>query len=89
MDSDNNAVNETLAPATRFFSVGAELLTEVQRVIGASRVRSLRIKLGSRVVKEIPIAPLTAAATVILVLLAVVVSKVSIEVEHEPATKPA
>lgn len=75
----------TLAPATNFFTLGADLLGEVQRIIGSDRVRALRIKLGSRVVKEIPIAPLTAVATVALVLLAVVVSTMSIEVEHEPA----
>lgn len=75
----------TLAPATNFFTLGADLLGEVQRIIGSDRVRSLRIKMGNRVVKEIPIAPLTAVATVALVLLAVVVSTMSIEVEHEPA----
>ena len=74
----------TLAPAY-LFSLGAELLGEVQRIIGTDKVRSLRIKLGNRVVKEFPIAPLTAVATVALVLLAVVVSTMSIEVEHEPA----
>jgi len=96
MQNDSAAANESevrpsdaLAPATSFFTVGAELLGEVQRLIGTNRVRCLRIKLGSRVVKEIPIRPLTAAATVILVLLAVVVSTMSIEVEHEPVSYPA
>ena len=89
MEKDTAAASETLAPATSFFSVGAELLGEVQRIIGTNRVRCLRVKLGSRVVKEIPVRPLTAVATVVLVLLAVVVSTMSIEVEHEPATTPA
>lgn len=89
MENNANAVGESLAPATSFFAVGAELLGEVQRIIGTNRVRSLRVKLGSRVVKEIPIGPLTAVATVVLVLLAVVVSNMSIEVEHEPASSPA
>lgn len=82
---NNPDLGPTLAPATNFFTLGADLLGEVQRIIGSDRVRALRIKLGSRVVKEIPIAPLTAVATVALVLLAVVVSTMSIEVEHEPA----
>jgi len=101
MDNDTAAATESsaragesrpsdaLAPATSFFSVGAELLGEVQRLLGTNRVRCLRVKLGSRVVKEIPIGPLTAAATVLLVLLAVVVSTMSIEVEHEPVSSPA
>jgi hypothetical protein len=89
MESDSTTVSETLAPATSFFAVGAELLGEVQRIIGAKRVRSLRIKLGSRVVKEIPVGALTAIATVVLVLFAVVVSTITIEVEHEPASSPA
>ncbi len=74
-----------LTPATNFFTLGSDLLGEVQRIIGTDRVRALRIKLGSRVIKEVPVAPLTAAATVGLVLLAVIISTMSIEVEHEPA----
>ena len=89
MEENTNATGDKLAPATSFFTVGAELLGEVQRIIGTNRVRSLRVKLGNRVIKEIPIGPLTAVATVVLVLLAGVVSTISIEVEHEPASTPA
>jgi hypothetical protein len=81
--SNKPEIGATLAPAY-LFSLGAELLGEVQRIIGTDKVRSLRIKLGGRVVKEIPVAPLTAFATLGLVLLAVLVSTMSIEVEHEP-----
>jgi len=80
---------DALVPAANLFTVGAELLSEVQRIIGTNRVRCIRVKLGSRVVKEIPIRPLTAVATVLLVLAAVVVSTMSIEVEHEPVSSPA
>ena len=72
-------------PAANLFSLGVDLFGEVQRVIGNDRVRALRVKFGNRVVKEIPVAPLTTFATIALVLLAVVVSTLSIEVEHEPA----
>jgi hypothetical protein len=89
MESQNTPVSNALAPATNFFALGAELLGEVQKIIGDNRVRTLRLKLGGRVVKEIQIAPLTAAATVALVLLAVVVTTMTIEVEHEPASSPA
>jgi len=88
-ENTSTSGSDKLAPATSFFTVGAELLGEVQRLIGTNRVRSLRVKLGNRVIKEIPIGPLTAVATVVLVLLAVVVSTISIEVEHEPASNPA
>ena len=81
----NSEISTTLAPATNFFRLGADLLGEVQRIIGTNRVRGIRVKLGSRVVKEVPIGPLSAVATVALVLLAVIVSTMSIEVEHEPA----
>ena len=75
-----------LAPTSHLFSLGVELFGEVQRIIGTDRVRALRVKLGNRVVKEIPVAPLTAFATLGLVLIAVVISTMSIEVEHEPAS---
>lgn len=77
--------NTALAPATHLFSLGVELFGEVQRIIGTDRVRALRVKMGNRVIKEIPVAPLTAFATLGVVLLAVIVSTMSIEVEHEPA----
>jgi len=85
MQSDATPIGATLAPASNFFSLGADLLTQVQKIIGTNRVRSLRIKFGDRTVKEIPVGPLTAVATVGLVLLAVVISTLSVEVEHEPA----
>lgn len=74
----------TTLASGHLFSLGAELLSEVQRIIGASKVRTLRVKLGDRVIKEIPVAPMTAFATLGLVLVAVIVSTMSIEVEHEP-----
>ena len=71
-------------PATNLFSLGVDLFGEVQRVIGSNRVRGLRIKFGNRLIKEVPVAPLSTVATIALVLLAVVISTLSIEVEHEP-----
>lgn len=72
-------------PAANLFSVGVDLVGEVQRVIGSDRVRSLRVKFGNRVIKEIPVAPLTTFATIALVLLAVVISTLTVEIEHEPS----
>ena len=86
MRGESTPVSPKLAPATDLFVLGADLFGEVQRIIGTSRVRALRIKLGKRTLKEVPVAPLTALTTVLLVAIAVVVSNMSIEVEHEPTT---
>jgi hypothetical protein len=89
MEGDSAPASDKLGPATNLFGLGAELLGEVQKIIGTNRVRSLRVKLGDRVIKELPIGPVTAVATVIIVLLAVIVSSISVEVEHEPANTAA
>lgn len=89
MNPDTTPSGNSLTPAANFFALGAELLGEVQRMVGTNRVRSLRVKLGTRVIKEIPVNTTTAVATVALVLIAVIVSTMSIEVEHEPASSPA
>lgn len=75
------------SPDASLFTIGADLFGQVQKVVGKDQVRGLRIKLGSRVIREVPIGALSAAATIGLVLLAVVVSTLSIEVEHEPASR--
>jgi len=71
-------------PAASLFSLGVDLFGQVQRITGTSKVRALRLKLGSHVIKEIPVSPLTTVATMALVLLAVIVSTMTIEVDHEP-----
>ncbi len=76
-------------PSSNLFSVGVDLFGEVQRVLGSAGVRGLRIKFGNRLIKEIPVAPLSTAATVAIVLIAVIVSTLSIEIDHEPAVNPA
>lgn len=76
-------------PNSNLFSVGVDLFGEVQRVIGSNSVRGLRIKFGNHLIKEIPIAPLSAVATVAIVLIAIIISTLSIEIDHEPTTSPA
>ena len=75
--------------SSNLFSVGVDLFGEVQRVIGSNTVRGLRIKFGNRLITEIPIAPLSTVATDAIVLLAVVISTLSIEIDHEPTVNPA
>jgi hypothetical protein len=89
MEGESTPISDKLVPATNLFGLGAELLSEVQKIIGTNKVRSLRLKLGDRVIKELPVGPLTAVATILLVLIAVIVSSVSVEVEHEPASTAA
>lgn len=73
------------APALNLFSLGADLLGEVQRhSSGNSRVRALRLKLGNRTIKEFPVGQMTAIATIGLVLVAVLVSTLTVEVDHAP-----
>ena len=72
-------------PAANLFSLAMELFGQVQRITGSSKVRALRLKLGNHVLTEIPVSPLTTAATLALVALAVIVSTLTIEVDHEPA----
>ncbi len=84
-----SSASETLSPATNFFSLGADLLGEVQKIVGQSRVKALRFNLGGRMIKEIPINPATAAATVVLVILAVIISNLRVEVVKEPLDSAA
>ncbi len=76
-------------PSGNLFSIGVDLFGEVQRVIGSNSVRGLRVKFGNRLIKEIPIAPLSTIATIAIVLLAIIVSTLSIEIDHEPIVNPA
>jgi hypothetical protein len=93
MSDSTSSGNTTSAvtPAANFFSLGSELLNEVQHHLGDSKVKALRLTLGHRVIKEIPISPVTAVATVALVIVAIIVSNLKIEVVKEPLqeTSPA
>jgi hypothetical protein len=75
--------SESHPPATSLFSLGAELLSEVQHLIGNSRIKALRIKLGGRHLKDVPVNPATAIATVLLVIAAVIISNLRVEVVKE------
>jgi len=71
---------EVLEPAAHFFQLGSELLGEVQKIVGTTRVRAVRLSLGGRVLKDIKINPVTAIATVAVVVAAVVISNLKVEV---------
>ena len=71
---------ETFNTASKFFTIGAELIKEVQTQVGHSKVRSLRLTLGGRPIKDFPVSPATAIASIFLVVAAVVISNLRLEV---------
>jgi hypothetical protein len=75
--------SKALTPATSFFSLGADLLGEVQKIIGTSKVKALRLKIAGRHLKDVPVNPATAIATVLLVVAAVIITNLRIEVIKE------
>ena len=81
--SSKNSANSFSTAA--LLPLGLDLLGQVQRITNSDHVRALRIKLGGRVVKEIPVGSLSKLITVALVLVAVLVSTLTVEVEHEPS----
>jgi hypothetical protein len=75
---------DVLTPAANLFSLGSELLNEVQGTLGSSKVKALRLSFGDRTIREIPVSPLTAIATLALVIGAILVSNLKIEIVKEP-----
>jgi hypothetical protein len=63
-------------------TVGADLLDEVERLLRAGAIRKIRVRLGSRTLKEIPVS-LTAVGAVLIGVLAVLVTRFVIELERE------
>src|SRR5216684_99221 len=63
-------------------TVGADLLDEVERLLRAGAIKKVRVRLGNRTLKEIPVS-LTAVGAVLIGILAVLVSRFVIELERE------
>src|SRR2546423_3757459 len=63
-------------------TVGADLLDEVERLLRAGAIRKIRVRLGNRTLKEIPVS-LTAAGAVLIGVIAVLVTRFVIELERE------
>jgi hypothetical protein len=68
--------------AADLISVTADLLDEVQRLLEAGVIRKIRVKLGNRTLREIPVS-LTAVGALIIGLLAVLVTQFVIEIERD------
>ena len=78
------AIEKNPPPADRadFLGLVAEMTDEVQKLVEGGPIRRLRVKYGSRLVTETPVA-LTAAAALAVGFAAVLISKLIIEVDKE------
>jgi hypothetical protein len=74
--------NKTTSGAADIISITAELLDEVQRLLESGVIRKIRVKLGDRTLKEIPVT-LTAAGALVITVLAVLVTRFVIEIERD------
>jgi len=62
--------------------IAIDVLEDIQKVISSGRPKLLKVRLGDKVVAEVPVA-LTAAAAFAAGLAAVLLTKLAIEIEHE------
>jgi predicted NBD/HSP70 family sugar kinase len=63
-------------------TVSADLLDQVERLLRAGAIKKIRVRLGNRTLKEIPVS-LTAVGAVLIGVLAVLVTQFVIELERE------
>ena len=75
--SSSAATNARMEQAV---GIGADVLDQVQDVLKGGRIRAIRIKLGSRTLREIPVEA-AAFTAILLAAAAVVVSQLRIEIE--------
>lgn len=65
-------------------AAGMAFLDELKKVATNSEFRRVRIKFGSKVIKEFSVSPQSALAALALAVLAVAVTKLAIEIERAP-----
>jgi hypothetical protein len=78
--------NRPTSSAADIISITADLLDEVQRLLEAGVIRKIRVKLGHRTLKEIPVS-LTAVGAIVIGVLAVLVTRFVIEIERDNELK--
>jgi hypothetical protein len=74
------STTESANSATKLFSIASELMHDVQTHVGQSKIRSLRLTLGGRTIKDFPVSPTTAIVSLILVIIAVIITNLKVEV---------
>lgn len=75
-------LEQTHPPRNDLLSVGGEIMDEVQRLLDRGAVRRIRVKLGRRTLKEIPVT-LTALGALSVGLAAVLISLFAIELDRD------
>lgn len=81
MDADKqilSAAEKSLGP----IDVAIDVLEDLQRVVSGGRPKTVKIRLGDKVIAEMPVA-LTAAAAIAAGLAAVLLTKLAIDIENE------
>jgi hypothetical protein len=66
--------------------MAAEVASEVRDLVSSGEIRRIKIKMGDRVVREIPVA-LTALGAVAVAAAAVVLTKAAIEIDREKTSE--
>jgi hypothetical protein len=75
-------LERTNPPRSDMLAVGGEIMDEVQRLLERGVIRKIRVKLGRRTLKEIPVS-LTAVGALTVGLMAVLISLFAIELDRD------
>lgn len=76
------AIDNAARSASDALDVAIDLLEDVQKIISSGRPKALRVRFGDKVVAKLPLA-LTAGAAFAAGLVAVLLTKLVIEIEHD------
>jgi hypothetical protein len=75
-------LERTHPPRHDLLAVGGEIMDEVQRLLDRGVIRRIRVKLGRRTLKEIPVS-LTAVGALTVGVVAVLISLFAIELDRD------
>jgi len=81
-ETGRTAENAVATSTSNALDLVIDLLEDVQKMISGGKPKRMKIKFGDRIIAEMPVA-LTAAAAFAAGLAAILLTKLTIEVEHE------